>query len=172
MNPKLLLSIPVVVNSPHDDIQTEGNTQRSFLKRPGGATLAAIVAFGAATEVLHAQNSSNVSTNAKQTFDPYVEHVITASITVTGSGDPGPKGAGAACKDAETKLADAIQQGGSSTMTTYNPITVNRAPIGCLKYFTTQGGPGSSLTGPQVYNAQTKKWSCTTTVHATAIVSW
>ena len=172
MNPKFLSSIPVVVNAPHDDLQSGGITRRSFLKRSGGATVAALVALGLATETLHAQNSSNSSANASQTFDTYVQHAITASVTVTGFGNPGPTGQGDAARDAEVKLADALKTGGLSTKTTYNPITVNRPPIGCFKNFTAQGGPGSLVSGPPVYNAQTKKWSYTITVNATAIVSW
>ena len=45
MNPKFLSSIPVVLNAPLNDSSSGGITRRSFLKRTGGATVAALVAW-------------------------------------------------------------------------------------------------------------------------------
>jgi hypothetical protein len=50
MNPKFLSSIPVVVSAPHDDSSSGGISRRSFMKRSGGATLSALIAFGLAQD--------------------------------------------------------------------------------------------------------------------------
>lgn len=55
MNPKYLSSIPVVVNAPLDDSSSGGITRRSFLKRSGGATVAAMVAWSLTEEQLRAE---------------------------------------------------------------------------------------------------------------------
>ena len=57
MNPKFLSSIPVVLNAPLNDSSSGGITRRSFLKRTGGATVAALVAYGTATDRLKAESA-------------------------------------------------------------------------------------------------------------------
>jgi hypothetical protein len=67
MNPKFLSSIPVVLNAPaQDDVSATGHSRRSFLKKAGGGTIAALTAWStlqmaAAQQNASAQSSASVA---------------------------------------------------------------------------------------------------------------
>jgi hypothetical protein len=103
MNQKFLSSIPVVVNAPHDDVSSYGISRRSFLKRSGGATVAALVTWGALQNQIKAEDSDpNASTlpwggsgtyefNPSEFKDALAEQVglsLTNSIMIALSNNP------------------------------------------------------------------------------------
>lgn len=61
MNPKFLSPIPLTLNAPHGDCEACGITRRSFMKRAGGATMAAFIAWNVNVQNTHAQSLQNNS---------------------------------------------------------------------------------------------------------------
>lgn len=64
MNPKFLSSIPVVLHAPtHGDDSASGHSRRSFLKKTGGATVAALAVW--TTQTLEASVSGSGSSSSE-----------------------------------------------------------------------------------------------------------